>query len=428
MSSSETTAPTPTPTTIVSGLSPTIISPADLEEFHASKTYEEFLNFIIDLNNSVKGVTLSTQCTLSPSVSCTLEILESLSVLVDDTPPLPHRTRFGNEAFVSWHQKLCSNSIDYMNKILKHSPLTKQQTQTHETNEQDSNDESYDIIGIFSSDSITSISKVVNELVDYFTHSFGDPTRIDYGSGHEAHFVAWMLCLYKLKIFAQSDFTPLVIVVFNRYISLMRKLQTVYWLEPAGSHGVWGLDDYHFLPFLWGSSQLINHKYIHPKSIRNMEIVSVYAKDYMYLECIKFINKVKTGSFVEHSPMLMDISGVKNWNKVNEGMIKMYKAELLSKLPVMQHFRFGTLLPFTPTIKDEEYSHEHDHTHHHHHVSKIFATSSPQTNNSEKMPQSCGCAIRIPSSIAASEGAKNQPRPFIAFDWGKQNVNSFLVV
>jgi len=42
-----------------------------------------------------------------------------------------------------------------------------------------------------------------------------------------------------------------------RYLEIARKLQRTYRMEPAGSHGVWSLDDYQFVPFIWGSSQLI---------------------------------------------------------------------------------------------------------------------------------------------------------------------------
>ncbi|CAG8684087.1 16356_t:CDS:2 [Cetraspora pellucida] len=88
------------------------------------------------------------------------------------------------------------------------------------------------------------------------------------------------------------------------------------------------------------------HKYIRPKSIHDKDIVDEFSKDYMYLACIKFINSVKTASLRWNSPMLDDISGVREWKKVNEGMFKMYKGEVLAKLPIMQHFMFGSLISF----------------------------------------------------------------------------------
>jgi len=136
--------------------------------------------------------------------------------------------------------------------------------------------------------------------------------------------------------------------VFNRYLLLMRKIQRTYCLEPAGSHGVWGLDDFQFLPYIWGSAQLIGHSSIKPKSIHVPEIVESCANEYLYFGCVQFIHEMKKGPFGEHSPKLNDISFVPHqlWEKVNAGMIRMYHLEVLDKFPVIQHFLFGTIIPF----------------------------------------------------------------------------------
>merc|ERR1712173_354804 len=54
------------------------------------------------------------------------------------------------------------------------------------------------------------------------------------------------------------------------------------------------------------------------------------------------------GPFHEHSNQLWNISAVPNWGKVFTGLIKMYRAEVLCKFPVIQHSLFGSLLSLAP--------------------------------------------------------------------------------
>lgn len=89
--------------------------------------------------------------------------------------------------------------------------------------------------------------------------SWGSSVRIDYGTGHEMSFMYFCWALVRLGFCEHQELEQLVRLLFYRYIGLMRKVQVLYMLEPAGSHGVWGLDDYHFLPFLLGAAELIGH-------------------------------------------------------------------------------------------------------------------------------------------------------------------------
>ena len=95
-------------------------------------------------------------------------------------------------------------------------------------------------------------------LSPYLLTSFGSFSRLDYGSGHEASFAVFLLCLSLLGFFTseQDVERQVVLLLFVRYLKLCWRLQDVYNLEPAGSHGVWGLDDYSFLGYIFGSGQL----------------------------------------------------------------------------------------------------------------------------------------------------------------------------
>jgi len=283
-----------------------------LNKFLESRPFIKFLDFLEALSTSIKGKPSDTPCVVSPFVESVCVILRRLGTWIDEIKPTQQTGRFANPAYRTWFDRLVQNVPALMKEILpeKH----------HDA---------------------------IIELVTYFQASWGDRTRMDYGTGHELNFAVWLYCLQRIGAIAVDDYPAVVLKIFLTYLDVMRKLQTTYWLEPAGSKGVWALDDYHFLPFYFGASQLIDHPHIKPKAIRSADVYEAYHKKYLFLGCIKYINQVKTGPFFEHSPTLDGIGNVPNWEKVNSGLMKMYKGEVLCKLPVMQHFFTGGILPLS---------------------------------------------------------------------------------
>ncbi|KAK7755271.1 Serine/threonine-protein phosphatase 2A activator 2 [Diatrype stigma] len=350
-----------------------ILSTKDHELFLGSTAYNLILGFIFGLSDAVVDTPISAvkddDC--SPAVKSILGILDAAEDLVRDTPPDDSEgSRFGNKTFRTFLDKAKAESQSWHNRL-----------------------------GISSQDAIS-------EVETYLLQSFGNKTRIDYGSGHELNFMIWLLCLYQLGILQKSDFKAVVLKVFVRYLSLMRTIQLSYYLEPAGSHGVWGLDDYQFLPFLFGASQLLNHPFITPLAIHQQLTLEEFGSDYMYLGQVNFVNSTKTVQGLRwHSPMLDDISSAKSWNKIEGGMRKMFVAEVLKKLPVMQHFLFGSLVPAVEGMSTETEAGlaneedetegggvvvEHDGVRHVHHASSWG---------------DC-CGIKVPSAVAASQAMK----------------------
>ncbi|CAC9448003.1 protein phosphatase 2A - regulatory subunit B [Leishmania donovani] len=272
--------------------------------------------------------------------------------------------RFGNRAKRVFHARLEETVVADMEKLVRTFPTSAGRSEE-------------------------AITDMATEVAAYVMDSFGNATRLDYGSGHELHFfIVIMICLEEhgdgggslkdepavlvpLEVPPPPPVPPMeraevrkrrqdyIFYIFHEYMRLVRRLQKRYSLEPAGSHGVWGLDDYHHIPYIFGGAQLINAEVqpvkpaadqeamvVLPKHICDRAKVEILKDSYLYFSMIAWILENKTGPFHEHSNMLYNISGVEHWSKIYSGMVKMFAAEVLAKFNVSQHLLFGRHLPW----------------------------------------------------------------------------------
>ncbi|KAF2257902.1 Phosphotyrosyl phosphatase activator, partial [Lojkania enalia] len=300
----------------------------DVTFFLASKAYADIMTFIFQLNASmfprrVKGIGRDPdsesvkewklhdpEMAFPPAVQNLAKLLEILGAIIEEAPPDPGPRRFGNVSFRKWYDVVRERISGLLDQYLPSEILQP---------------------------SSTAKVSAKAELEGYLIGSFGSSQRLDYGTGHELSFLAFLGCLWKLDVFPEMENgaqeRAIVLGVIEPYLQLIRRLILTYTLEPAGSHGVWGLDDHSFLPYIFGSAQLspaisspsdiaMEGSLLDapdPADVAKAIVVQRERHRNMYFSAIGFIYDVKKGPFWEHSPILFDISGVKaGWAKINK--------------------------------------------------------------------------------------------------------------
>jgi len=198
---------------------PDLFTDEDLVRNLSGPSVREFVGFVLYLNervlpgcgraddsmqgHSMQGHSMQPPSTPSRAVAGMVRLLRTVAGYVDEVPPLDRsqapNIRFGNPAFRTWMSRI----RDVQNlKGLMHALLSLD-------GDDDDDDADYERGGDRARVAAVVRRKedVAVELGSYFVESFGNGTRIDYGTGHETCFVAMLFCrlLWSLLLWSPSS-------------------------------------------------------------------------------------------------------------------------------------------------------------------------------------------------------------------------------
>jgi serine/threonine-protein phosphatase 2A activator len=158
----------------------------DVEFWLSSKAYSDIMTFLLQLNYAMFPKDASstpfdskTVGDLSQSVLRLQELLHILEGIIDEAPPDTGPRRFGNISFRKWFDIVRSRLPNLLPRYLPEECLNFP----------------------FAS----SGSPPLAELEQYLLGSFGSAQRLDYGTGHELSFLAFLAGIRKLGGFNGAE-------------------------------------------------------------------------------------------------------------------------------------------------------------------------------------------------------------------------------
>jgi len=178
----------------------------DVARFLVSKAYRDIGLFVLQLNRALcprkkpagegsgtaaaQTFTLATKREDPPAVARLRALLDKVAALVDEAPPDPGPRRFGNVSFRKWYALLQERADGLLREYVAPEVLGFAASKGGADGNGDEGDGG---------------DSAMVELKSYFLGAFGSAQRLDYGTGHELSFLAFLGCLWKLGAFGHGE-------------------------------------------------------------------------------------------------------------------------------------------------------------------------------------------------------------------------------
>ncbi|XP_052834795.1 serine/threonine-protein phosphatase 2A activator [Drosophila gunungcola] len=297
-----------------------IQSTADIDSWQISKAYFTLITYLNDVSTEIQGIRNTDSFPVSENIRRLTAIFDSLDAMILSNPPAPvvqgsnasASLDPGNKSYRRWANSMLRDIFQMVEKAV---PVRK--------------------------------CRHVNELGVYLSGAFGSSTKIEYGTGHELSFMFFLCALFKAEILSrEEDLAASALVLFERYLKFVRRLQVTYSVISSNWHGGYSLDKFQFVPFIWGFAQLCYEAPFSPQKMLDADTIEQYKREYMLIDCVGHMANTYIGTFARHSSQLWSLAALSSWTKIHRGLMFMYMEEILLDFDNLNGLRFGELMPF----------------------------------------------------------------------------------
>ncbi|XP_016972084.1 serine/threonine-protein phosphatase 2A activator [Drosophila rhopaloa] len=292
----------------------------DLDRWVRSQAYHDAVAYISNTSRAIQGHRLSRDFPVSEQMRRLCEIFDGLEhLLVEHTPRAEESStevptgQVKSQFYRIWMRDMFQHVFSKLNEAIRAN------------------------------------CKHINELGQYLRRSFGNVTSLDFGPANELMFLFFLCGLFRAGILLAKDTVAAALLLFDRYIHLVRRLVATYAL-PIAKDPMCSIDDYYFLPYLWGAAQLSLEAPFTPMQCDLARVVEGHRQDYMMVDLIEHLQKTRGGQLSQVAFQLWSILSMPTWPQVYRGFERNYIDQVLCSTQTVQQAIFCELMSFESVL------------------------------------------------------------------------------